>query len=112
MQKIRDCLDVVEIVMGFLASGGQKADTSLDHYLITALKMKDRFSSRKVRVRHEMRNIHTRPIQALEHCCLGHVLSLWEALSVELARSLTLSDQVEHLSLSFPTIACYTIGAI
>ena len=41
--------------MGFLASGGQKADTSLDHYLITALKMKDRFSSRKVRVRHEMR---------------------------------------------------------
>ena len=55
VQKIRDCLDVVEIVMGFLASGGQKADTRLDHYLMTALKMKDRFSSRKVRVRHEMR---------------------------------------------------------
>ena len=48
MQRIRDCLDVVEIVMGFLASGGQKADTSLDHYLKTALKMKHRFSSRKV----------------------------------------------------------------
>ena len=48
VQKIRDCLDVVEIVMGFLASGGQKADTGLDHYLTTALKMKHRFSSRKV----------------------------------------------------------------
>ena len=33
VQKIRDCLDVVEIVMRFLASGGQKADDRLDNYL-------------------------------------------------------------------------------
>ena len=50
VQKIRDCLDVVEIVMGFLASGGHKAKTRLSHYLATALKMKQRFFSRKVRV--------------------------------------------------------------
>ena len=48
VQKIRDCLDVVEIVMGFLASGGQNAGTNLEQYLTTALKMKHRFSSRKV----------------------------------------------------------------
>ena len=48
VQKIRDCLDVVEIVMGFLASGGQNASTNLEQYLTTALKMKHRFSSRKV----------------------------------------------------------------
>ena len=50
VQKIRDCLDVVEIVMGFLASGRHKAETRLSHYLATALKMKYRFFSRKVRV--------------------------------------------------------------
>ena len=41
--------------------------------------------------------------QALEYCTLGHVLSLWETLSVELAKQLTLSDQVYthavHISL-------------
>ena len=50
MQKIRDCLDVVEIVMGFLASGGQKSDNHLENYLETALKMKHRFNSKKVRL--------------------------------------------------------------
>ena len=47
MQKIRDCLDVVEIVMGFLASGGQKADNHLDNYLETALKIKHRFTVKR-----------------------------------------------------------------
>ena len=50
VQEIQDCLDVVEIVMGFLASGGHKAETRLSHYLATALKMKHRFFSRKVGV--------------------------------------------------------------
>ena len=50
VQKIRDCLDVVEIVIGFLASGEQKGQTRLSHYLTTALKMRHRFFSRKVRV--------------------------------------------------------------
>ena len=74
VQKIRDCLDVVEIVMGFLASGGQNSATSLEEYLTTALKMKHRFSSRKVsksdfsRMRDEVRGkMYTIYIQALEY---------------------------------------------
>ena len=31
--------------------------------------------------------------QAQEYCTLGHILSLWETLSVELARQLTLNGQ-------------------
>ena len=38
--------------------------------------------------------------QALEYCTLGHVLSLWETLSVELAKLLTLTDQVYMLYMS------------
>ena len=48
VKKIRDCLDVVEIAMGFLASGGQKSENHLENYLETALKMKHRFNSKKV----------------------------------------------------------------
>ena len=33
--------------------------------------------------------------QAREYCTLGHILSLWETLSVELARQLTLQGQVQ-----------------
>ena len=55
VQKIRDCLDVVEIVMRFLASGGQKADDRLDNYLETALKMKHRFNCKKVSLIGRMR---------------------------------------------------------
>ena len=47
-QRMRYCLDVVEIVMSFLASGGQKAEIRLDDYLVRALRMKNRFNSRKV----------------------------------------------------------------
>ena len=48
MQAKRECLDEVEIVMGFLASGGQKSDNRLDNYLEKALKTKHRFRCRKV----------------------------------------------------------------
>ena len=48
MQRIRDCLDVVEIAMSFLATGGQRAEKRMEDYLDTALKMKDRFNSKKV----------------------------------------------------------------
>ena len=30
----------------------------------------------------------------MEYCTLGHILSLWETLSVEIARTLTLSKEV------------------
>ena len=48
MQIKRECLDEVEIVMGFLASGGQKAENRLDDYLEKALKTKRRFHCKKV----------------------------------------------------------------
>ena len=34
-------------------------------------------------------------MQAREYCCLGHILSLWETISVELARQLYLRGQVK-----------------
>ena len=36
------------------------------------------------------KHVHT---QAQENCTLGHILSLWETLSVELAAQLTLNGQ-------------------
>ena len=33
-------------------------------------------------------------MQAREYCCLGHILSLWETISVELAKQLYLAGQV------------------
>lgn len=48
MQNIRACLDVVEIAMGFLATGAQNANNSLGDYIDTALRMKKRLNSEKV----------------------------------------------------------------
>ena len=50
--RIRASLDVVDIVLGFLSSGGVKADKSLGEYIDKVLKMKRRQFSQKV-------NIHT-----------------------------------------------------
>ena len=53
--------------------------------------------------------------KALEYCTLGHVLSLWETLSVELAKLLTLTDQV-HMLYMCPNphqlIDAWSIGTI
>ena len=48
MQQLRKILDVVEIVMGFLSSGGANAKKSLKDYIETTLKMGKKFSSKKV----------------------------------------------------------------
>ena len=48
VNRIRDALDVVDIVMGFLSSGGGKADRQLGEYITRALRMKKRFFSEKV----------------------------------------------------------------
>ena len=95
MQAKRECLDEVEIVMGFLASGGQKSENRLDDYLEKALKTKHRFHCRKVDCFDLIFMTNFILPQALEYCTLGHVLSLWETLSVELAKQLTLSGQVQ-----------------
>ena len=48
MQQLREVLDVVEIVMGFLSSGGANADKNLHDYIRNALRMGERFISKKV----------------------------------------------------------------
>ena len=45
---LREALDVVEIVLGFLSSGGGKADKSLGEYIDKALRMRKRHFSQKV----------------------------------------------------------------
>ena len=47
-QNIRDCLDDVEIIIGFLSSGGGDANIELRKYVKRALKMEDWFKSKKV----------------------------------------------------------------
>ena len=41
-----------------------------------------------------MINIHISNVQVLEQCKLGNILSLWETISVELSKQLTLGGQV------------------
>jgi hypothetical protein len=74
--ELRKSLDVVEIVLGFLTSGGGKPKTRLVTYL-NKLKMEKRIFSEK----------------AKQYCNLEHILSLWETLSVGLAKTLTLNGQ-------------------
>ena len=47
MPQLQEILDVVEIVMGFLSSGGANAKKSLKDYIKTTLKMEHKFSSTK-----------------------------------------------------------------
>ena len=47
-QDLRHCLDDVEIIIGFLSSGGGDANMDLRKYVKRALKMEDRFRSKKV----------------------------------------------------------------
>ena len=48
--RLREALDVVEIVLGFLSSGGGKAEKPLGEYIDRMLKMKRRPFSSKVRL--------------------------------------------------------------
>ena len=46
--RLRETLDVVDIVLGFLSSGGGRADQPLGEYINHTLKMKRRPFSEKV----------------------------------------------------------------
>ena len=48
IKSLRECLDVVDIVVGFLSSSGDNASKPLAVYIEQSLKMKDRFNSKKV----------------------------------------------------------------
>jgi hypothetical protein len=47
---LRESLDIMEIVLGFLSSGGGRAEKSLGDYIDKTLKMKNRHFSKKVSV--------------------------------------------------------------
>ncbi len=47
--RLRDSLDVVDIILGFLSTGGGKAEKSLGDYVDKVLKMKRRSFSPKVK---------------------------------------------------------------
>ncbi len=49
--RLRDTLDVVDIVINFLSSGGGKPEKLLGDYTDRVLKMKGRLSSQKVKKR-------------------------------------------------------------
>lgn len=44
--RLRESLDVIDIVLGFLSSGGGKSNKSLEEYIGTVLKMKKPFSQK------------------------------------------------------------------
>ncbi|XP_064403130.1 E3 ubiquitin-protein ligase RNF213-like isoform X2 [Halichondria panicea] len=69
--KLKESLDVVDIVLGLLSSGGASDDVRLEKYILSTKMGNKPFSAK-----------------AKEHCTLGHILSLWETISVELARQL------------------------
>ena len=48
LERVREILDVVDIVLGFLSSGGGDADKPLGEYVEKVLKMKARKFSPKV----------------------------------------------------------------
>ena len=48
MQRLRDCLDVVEIVIGFLSSDRRGASTTLRTYIQRVLQMEKQCTSEKV----------------------------------------------------------------
>lgn len=49
LDRLRENLDVVDIVLGFLSSGGGRAEKRLGEYIDKVLIMKKRPFSRKVR---------------------------------------------------------------
>ena len=103
LEQVRETLDIVDIVMGFLSSGGGNEEKSLGEYVEKVLKMKTRNLSQKVQyynlIKYSCNLADTLQqflftMQIRQYCKLGHMISLWETLSVELARQLYLRGEV------------------
>ena len=98
IQRMRDCLDVVEIVIGFLSSGKNNANMELKTYIKRVLRMENRFVSKKVwnnfQYLTQYRYYLMHFVQAMEYCTLSHILSLWGTLSVQIGRNLTINGEV------------------
>lgn len=93
MQRMRECLDVVEIVIGFLSSGKNNANMELKTYVKRVLRMEDRFVSKKV-WNYKYNKTAYILVQVMEFCTLSHILSLWVTLSVQIGRNLTILGEV------------------
>ena len=50
LERVCEILDIIDIVLGFLSSGGGNADKSLEEYVEEVLKMKTKKFSHKVNV--------------------------------------------------------------
>ena len=48
LERVREMLDIIDIVLGFLSSGGGSADKPLGEYVERVLKMRTRKFSQKV----------------------------------------------------------------
>ena len=80
--RIRDNLDVVDIVLGFLSSGGGRASKPLGEYVDKVLKMKRRPFSQKV-----ISITAIRIVYSCEHQILGSRILSVEACSFFVADS-------------------------
>lgn len=66
LDRLRDTLDVIEIVLGFLSSGGGKSDKSLGEYIDKTLQMKSRrFSQRVISFQCWVYSVH------VNYCCVN-----------------------------------------
>ena len=97
MHKLKEAMDAVEIILVFVSSGGAKAEKNLGEYAERALRMDRQFCS----VVSCYLSLHSLPYnfanQAQKYCKLKHIISLWQTISVKLARPLALKGQVHTL---------------
>ena len=49
LERVHETLDIVDIVLGFLSSGGADSDKPLGEYVEKVLRMKTRYFSQKVK---------------------------------------------------------------
>ena len=87
--RLREALDVVEIVLGFLSSGGGRADKPLGDYIDKMLKMKRRPFSSKVRQSNSYALV---PCASNMHCALYDYIGQGVLLSG--AYSITVGDNI------------------
>ena len=103
LEGVHEILDVIDIVLGFLSSGGGSADKPLGEYVEKVLKMNTRKFSPKVHILLLLGvtikgqcKIWMVLFQIQQYCKLGHIVSLWKCLSVELARQLYFRGEVNR----------------
>ena len=103
--RLREALDVVEIVLGFLSSGGGRADKPLGKYIDKTLKMEKRRFSKEVST---SRSVTSCIQNSANHMLIGLWLSGQEFLPAE-TRFVPLGD---HCGGASPTAVSEGAGAV